>query len=148
MIIRIRNLQKIKKIKLSELRRDVGRALRILNIRDKTLHCVLSDNRFIREINKSYFKKDRATDVISFPLEDRLCPGLLGEVVVSVEEAAENSKVYAVSFYRELMLYIVHGILHLIGYRDGNTRDRDRMERKQREILEQVLCSREAGKDD
>lgn len=142
MKVLIKNLQKIKKINLSELRKDIGRVLSFLNIRDKTLHCVLSDNRFIREINKNYFKKDRATDVISFPMEDRLCPDLLGEVIVSVEKAGENSKVYAVSFYRELMLYIVHGILHLIGYRDNNSRDRNKMDRKQREILEQILSSR------
>jgi len=101
---------------------------------------VFCDNDFIRKLNRRYFRKNRATDVISFPLRDEFAPGFLGEVVISVEEALNNAKVYGTSFDAELTLYIIHGILHLLGWRDYKKKDRLKMERKQEEILKKLIA--------
>lgn len=87
------------------------------------------DNEEIRQLNKQYRDKDSATDVLSFPLmefedteedyeneeeyvqEDKL----LGDIVVSLEKAQEQSEEYGHSLERELAFLIAHGTLHLLG---------------------------------
>lgn len=100
-----------------------------LELKDNTqlsIHIVTKDK--IHEINKEYRDTDRATDVISFAIndgEDSLdyleaqIPDLpldLGDLFISVEIVDEHAKEYEHSFDRELGYTIVHGILHLNGY--------------------------------
>lgn len=100
-----------------------------LKLKDSTqlsIHFVTKDK--IHEINKKYRDTDRATDVISFAIndgEDSLdyleaqipdLPVDLGDLFISVEIVAEHAKEYEHSFDRELGYTIVHGILHLNGY--------------------------------
>ncbi|KRL68497.1 rRNA maturation RNase YbeY [Companilactobacillus versmoldensis] len=100
-----------------------------LELADNTqlsIHFVTKDK--IHEINKKYRDVDRATDVISFAINDgedsldymeQQIPDLpvdLGDLFISVEIVAEHAKDYGHSFDRELGYTIVHGILHLNGY--------------------------------
>ncbi|MQS76053.1 rRNA maturation RNase YbeY [Companilactobacillus halodurans] len=100
-----------------------------LELKDNTqlsIHFVTKDK--IHEINKKYRDTDRATDVISFAIndgEDSLdyleaqipdLPVDLGDLFISVEIVDEHAKEYEHSFDRELGYTIVHGILHLNGY--------------------------------
>jgi probable rRNA maturation factor len=59
----------------------------------------------------------------------------LGEVVVSVEEAVAVAEKLKIDWQVELLLYLIHGILHLIGFEDSTAVQRKKMEKKQREIL-------------
>lgn len=99
----------------------------------------MCDNRLIQKLNKKYFKSNVPTDVIAFPLTERLCPDYLGEVVISVEEAVRVSKRYRKRWQEECMLYLTHGILHLLGYADRTDRQRKVMEKKQHQILERLF---------
>ncbi|MCK4916916.1 MAG: rRNA maturation RNase YbeY [Candidatus Omnitrophica bacterium] len=110
----------------------------LLNIADKHISFYLCDNEFIKNLNKKYFKKNLPTDVISFPLKDDLEPDYLGEVVVSVETAVNVSKDLDIKWQKELFLYLVHGVLHLIGYDDMTKVKRLVMEKKQEELLEEI----------
>ena len=75
------------------------------------------DDPTIHEINRQYLQHDYPTDVLSFVLEDRR-PYLEGELVVSTDTAIGNAEEFHVPAAAELLLYVVHGALHLVGYRD------------------------------
>ncbi len=135
MKVEIINHQNLKKINLKSLREKLNKLCLSLNILDKRISFYLCDNEFIKDLNKKYFKKNSATDVISFPLTDDLEPDYLGEVVVSVETAVMVSKDQGIKWQKELFLYLIHGVLHLIGYDDITKTKRVVMEKKQEELL-------------
>ena len=86
------------------------------------------DNATIRALNRNYRNKDAATDVLSFPLEEELedneepdvfggpAERMLGDIVISIEKAAEQAEEYGHSIERELAFLAVHGMLHLLGH--------------------------------
>ena len=107
----------------------------------------------IREINKQYRGKDRATDVISFALEemgeDEIeiigadMPRVLGDIIISVDTAKAQAEEYGHSTNRELGFLALHGFLHLLGYDHMTEEDEKIMFSKQRDILEKYGLSRE-----
>lgn len=135
---RIINQQKIKRVSLKSLHKYFKKVSGLLNISSKKISILLCDNRLIKELNKKYLKKNRPTDVLAFPLSDRLEPDYLGEVVVSVEKAVQIALEFGLRWQDELMLYVVHGILHLLGYDDRTEKKRKVLEKKQKDILEQL----------
>ncbi|MBU1122283.1 MAG: rRNA maturation RNase YbeY [Candidatus Omnitrophota bacterium] len=134
MKIEITNKQDIKKINIRRLKGQVSKILKVLNVR-RDVSILLCANDFIKKLNKKFFAKGNPTDVISFFLEDVCVPGYLGEVIVSVQEAVIKGKEYANSWQKEMVLYIIHGILHLIGYDDQTKKDRLKMEKKQNQVI-------------
>ncbi len=82
-----------------------------------TISLAVVDDPTIHEINRQYLEHDYPTDVLSFVLEDRE-PYLEGELVVSTDTASRNAAEYGWPAESELLLYIIHGALHLVGYRD------------------------------
>ena len=140
MRIELINQQRIKRINLKQLRKYLEKVLYLLsteggNVSFQKASILFCDNNFIKKLNKRYFKKGCATDVISFPLKDDLDPDYLGEVVVSVEEAVKTAKKLRCKWQNELKLYLIHGILHLAGFDDTTQAKRKRMEKKQERIL-------------
>ncbi|MCK5492243.1 MAG: rRNA maturation RNase YbeY [Candidatus Omnitrophica bacterium] len=138
MKVEIINNQNLKRINLKSLHEKFDKLGFSLDIADKQISFYLCDNEFIKNLNKKYFKKNSPTDVISFPLKDDLEPDYLGEVVVSVETAIMVSKDLNIKWQKELFLYLIHGVLHLIGYDDTTKIKRAVMEKKQEELLEEV----------
>ncbi|MBI5287014.1 MAG: rRNA maturation RNase YbeY [Deltaproteobacteria bacterium] len=86
---------------------------------DCEISILLLDDEGIRGLNKRYLKRDRPTDVLSFPMEDPLptshFPVVLGDVVISVETAERQAKEFGVSLGEEMVRLLIHGILHLLG---------------------------------
>lgn len=101
---------------------------------------VVSDNR-IALLNKQYLDHDGPTDVISFPQDDDPDsePYLLGDVVVSADRALDRSQEFSTSLDEEFGLYIIHGILHLLGYDDQNPADKPVMENRQQFWLRSLV---------
>lgn len=110
--------------------------------RPAELELVFLDDRSIRKFNKKYKFEDRATDVLSFKIDRREFGQkvFLGEIMISLDTAFKNSKLYDTVFTDEIVLYIIHGILHLFGYDDGTAEERGRMVKRQNRILDK-LCS-------
>lgn len=96
---------------------------------------ILVTNEAIAKINKEYRQKDYATDVLSFPSEEKR---YLGEVFISMEKAIEQAKEYNHSIEREFVFLLVHGLLHLLGYDHINKEDEEIMFLKQEKILEKL----------
>lgn len=111
--------------------------------RMRSCDVVFLDDKSIKVLNRRHKGADRPTDVLSFELHDEsIRKGFTGEVIISVDRAFENSKIFGTDPKDELVLYVIHGILHLFGYDDMSPKDRVRMRRKESEILE-YLCKRE-----
>ena len=92
----------------------------------------------IRRVNRRALGHDYATDVVSFPLSDGDDPVLRGDLAVSRDTARREAARRGHSPYHELMLYVVHGVLHLVGHDDQSVRARARMRKAEREVLEHL----------
>ncbi|MHB0957380.1 MAG: rRNA maturation RNase YbeY [Pirellulaceae bacterium] len=90
------------------------------------LSIAVVDDPTIHTLNRQYLQHDYATDVLSFLLEKT--PELLeGEVIVSGETAAAQADEYAATPADELLLYVIHGVLHLVGFDDHSDESRQQM---------------------
>lgn len=124
------------------------------------LSVALVDDATIHELNRSYRKKDKPTDVLSFPMHERPAgwkpkgargaeigagwthPGPLGDVILSIETARRQAEAQGRPLLDELTMLLAHGILHLVGY-DHRTAAEDREMTARTRELEAVSTARE-----
>jgi probable rRNA maturation factor len=77
---------------------------------------------FLLQVNKQYFNHDYYTDIITFDyVENDL---IQGDIFISLDRVKENAMIYKVTFDNEIHRLIIHGILHLIGYKDKLKKDK------------------------
>ena len=110
------------------------------NVHHATLSIVFVSYQKIRAFNKRYLKRNHVTDVLAFDLNDhvlskRTPKTLTGDIIISTDAALKNVNAFQTTLSYELVLYIAHGILHLLGYDDHKPADVKRMRRKEKEIL-------------
>ncbi|NCT18265.1 MAG: rRNA maturation RNase YbeY [Flavobacteriaceae bacterium CG_4_8_14_3_um_filter_34_10] len=94
---------------------------------------VFCDDTYLHAINVAYLKHDTLTDIISFDYS--VGKQLHGEIYISIERVTDNAKDYGVSFEKELMRVLIHGVLHFIGYTDKTEEDKELMRKKEDESL-------------
>lgn len=100
------------------------------------LGVVLVDGETIRQYNRDFLKHDYPTDVISFPIETRLEEHHLeGEILACTEIARQRAEEFGWTPHEEILLYVVHGILHLLGFDDTTPESRRMMRQKEKEYL-------------
>ncbi len=92
----------------------------------KNLEITLVSDRVISSLHKQFFDDPSPTDVITFPH---------GEIIISAETAAANSRKYRQSVTMEIALCIIHGFLHLNGYDDQTPEQAAKMAKRQSAIL-------------
>ena len=98
-----------------------------LNLEDIELSIVLTDDETIRQLNKQWRNKDKPTDVLSFPINEkplRYKYTVLGDVIISLPFAKRQAKEIGFTEKEELIRLLAHGILHLLGY-DHETSEED-----------------------
>ncbi len=142
-VVVVRNDQGTYPVDGRELRRAVRAVLRAEGIMEPVeVSVVLVDDAAIRALNRAYLGRDEPTDVLAFP-QPGPHPGrrLLGDVVISVDRAAEQAQAAGWSLQEELVLLTIHGTLHLLGYEDETPPARARMWERQ-EALFRTLHSR------
>ena len=98
------------------------------------LGIILADHETVLALNRTYLAHDYLTDVLSFPLGDG-DDAVDGEVYVDLDTAAEQHEAYAVSFEEEARRYVIHGLLHLLGYDDATDAGRQTMRRLEDRFL-------------
>ena len=108
-----------------------------------------TDNEGIHELNKKYREVDRPTDVLSFPLFDfdgtseeppvDEMMNMLGDIVISLERAAEQAEEFGHSFEREVAFLTAHSMLHLLGYDHELGEEEDREMREKQNIVMDML---------
>lgn len=125
------------------------------------VNLLLTMNKEIKEMNAQFREIDRATDVLSFPMIDFENTGefdfleeddsyfncdtgelMLGDIVISKEKVIAQAEEYGHTIKREYAFLIAHSMLHLLGYDHMEEQERLEMERKQKEILEQLGITR------
>ena len=122
----VANEQASLSIQESQLQLAVHSVLQASDYRHGVISLAIVDDPTIHEINRQFLNHDYSTDVISFVLEDN-CPQLVGELVISADTAISNSEHYGWTATNELLLYVIHGCLHLVGYLDKDPADRSQM---------------------
>ena len=135
MSVRVQNLQRRIPVSLSRLERLARRALTAVGRRGREVHVSVVDDREIRRLHGRYLGRRRATDVIAFNLEGPAFSPLLGEVVISADTAARQSRQVGVPVALEMDLLLVHGLLHLAGWDDHSRSEARRMHERERVIL-------------
>lgn len=112
------------------------------------------DNEGIRALNNEHRRIDRETDVLSFPLGDddgyEIDPDndaiMLGDIVISLERAAQQAEEYGHSYRREVAFLITHSLFHLLGYDHVNSEEEEKlMFGKQEKVLDKLGITRENG---
>lgn len=108
---------------------------------ERRVSIALVNDREIARAHVEFLGVAGPTDVVSFPLEDEL-DDLLGEVVVSTDTAAREAKARGLSLEEEVLRYVVHGTLHLLGYDDHAKADYVAMHARQELLLAAFLAGR------
>ncbi len=152
MEILLRNAQRKFKIERKSLVRHVEMALTELGQPDCEISIMLVNDVKIRQLNKEYRDRDLATDVLAFPQDidaknDNGGP-LLGDVVVSIETSMRQAKNHRLSAEEELVLLIIHGTLHLLGYdHERSAKEKQEMQNKTRKIFSRIFPGRSPSGD-
>ena len=115
-----------------------------LALPDAELSILLVNDAQIRELNRRYLHRDKPTNVLAFPMRKgeyaTLHPQLLGDLVISVETAQRQSRRFGLNSMQMIILLMVHGTLHLIGYdHEGAKKGAREMAIKQKELFQKVI---------
>jgi probable rRNA maturation factor len=96
--------------------------------KNANVNIILCDDFRQRELNRTYRKLDRTTDVLSFAWNE---PHLLGEIYIAKEQVKRQAPLYGNSYYKELKRVLIHGLLHLCGYGHHGKKERKVMREKE-----------------
>lgn len=98
------------------------------------------ENSEIRDLNNQYRNVDSDTDVLSFPMEDEFDYGtpLLGDIIISVEKADEQSREFGHSLQREIAYLTCHSMFHLLGYDHMNDEEKNEMRNKEKQVMKNL----------
>mgnify|MGYP000973870322 CR=1 FL=1 len=145
--IEVRNQQKSLLINPRRIKRLAGAILRAEGVVQADLSLVFVTDRAMRILNRDFHHQDMATDVLSFDLSEpgwsrqtrdparQRVTAVEGEIVVSAVTARRNARVFASTPQREVLLYVIHGLLHLLGYDDHAAGPRRQMRAKERQLM-------------
>ena len=122
----------------------VQRILTELGLLEAELSLLFVNDLQIQALNRQYLRRDKPTNVLAFPMRKgefpTLHPHLLGDLVISVETAKRQSNRFGLSQMEMVILLMVHGVLHLIGYEHEGTKKAAReMAVKQKALFDSVI---------
>lgn len=106
------------------------------------LSVVFCSDEHLLEMNRQFLQHDYYTDILTFELSEKRAP-VEGELYISVDRVRENARQLGVSAKEEMLRVILHGALHLCGYKDKLKKDRLIMRQKEERYL-QLLRKRMA----
>jgi probable rRNA maturation factor len=134
-MIEILNRQKKFRIDLDRFERLLKRLVRRYELNRPEIVLAFVDDPEIRELNRKFRKKDKPTDVLSFPLNERGADGkfYLGDIIISIPTATAQAAALGHGLERELEYLAVHGFLHLLGFEHGRSHEAE--EEKIRQAL-------------
>ena len=143
--VEISDRQKVLRVAAEPLKRMMRRALAAEGIVQAELSILLVDDRRMAKLHEQWLGIPGPTDVITFDLSElgsagpRTAPaGLLGDIVVSAETARRTARQLGWTPRQELILYLLHGLLHLTGYDDILPADRRAMRAREKSLLQQL----------
>lgn len=143
MKIIIRNLQNRIPVNSKKVVKTVQKVLSSEGIKKSgeiTL-CFVNDAK-IKVLNLKYLGRNSPTDVMAFDItEPKDKDKILADIAVSTERAIDNARTFKTSPYFELYLYVIHGVLHILGYDDKSKKDKLVMRKREKDILKALNLS-------
>jgi len=143
MSILIHSEVSLDKIKLSDVKSHAQDILDILKLKNSELSILFVDDIRIKKLNKDYRRKDKVTDVLSFPQNEGILNGLnvkiLGDIVISFPQAKRQAPASENTVYEEVIVLVIHSILHLIGYDHMVEEEEVIMREKETEIFMELF---------
>jgi len=143
--LRSRGLER-RSVRHGELLWRAEAMLESLDLADAELSILLCDDGTIRKLNRRYRKKNKATDVLAFPMPEgpgpAAQPGLLGDVVISLPTATRQAAEHDRPIIQEVTFLLAHGLLHLLGYDHANRREEQDMKAQTEGLLAAVDAAR------
>lgn len=132
--IEITNQQTTLPVDEARICRAVEMILEDAAIREAQISVAIVDDPTIHTLNRQFLQHDEPTDVLSFVLEQS-DGSLEGEVIVSADTAQTTAPQYGWEPASELLLYVIHGTLHLVGGLDATPEERAEMRARERTYL-------------
>ncbi|MFN4233459.1 MAG: rRNA maturation RNase YbeY [Bacteroidia bacterium] len=97
---------------------------------------VFCSDTFLLDLNQRFLKHNTYTDIITFDYTEG--KNLNGEIYISIDRVKENAQKFKVDFKKELLRVIIHGILHLAGYKDKTKEQKEKMRKKEDLALKKI----------
>ncbi len=134
-MIEIINRQKKHKISKNRFKDLLERLVDQYQLDSPEITLAFVNNRTTQELNRKFLNKNAPTDVLSFPIREKGADEkyYLGDIIISVQKALDQSSVENHSLERELEILIIHGFLHLMGFEHSKGLERE--EAKIRNLL-------------
>jgi len=132
----------------TDINKKIGMVMSHLDCLNEEVSILLTDDADIQKLNQQFRDIDQPTDVLSFPQnaeEDPPIPGeiILGDIAVSLDTAQAQAKEHDLTFEEEIILLLIHGILHLLGYdHEISEREEEKMRINSRELFNLVFPGR------
>lgn len=98
----------------------------------ESISYIFCSDAYLHEINVSYLQHDTYTDIITFPYHSN---PIEGDIFISIDRVKENAITYGVGFEDELHRVMIHGVMHLCGYKDKTSAEKKQMSAKENEYL-------------
>lgn len=95
------------------------------------INYIFCDDAYLTEMNIKYLNHDTLTDIITFNYNEESENSINGDIYISIDRVKENSVEYNVPFNTELDRVIIHGVLHLLGFKDKTKADKKTMREKE-----------------
>ncbi len=96
----------------------------------KEINFIFCNDAYLLKINQEYLQHDTYTDIITFD-NSETAEEIVSDIFISVERAAENALSFQTPFLQELHRVMIHGVLHLAGYKDKSAKDVKTMRSKE-----------------
>ena len=137
------NLQKKLQLNLPQITKIAKRILELEGVQSSELSIVFVSSQKIRAYNKKFLNRNHATDVLAFDMSeegrfDKKKSFLIGDIIISTDAAIQNAKAFKTSINYEIVLYVIHGILHLLGFDDHKEEDIKKMRKREKFLLEKI----------
>jgi len=106
------------KINKDHFKALLKRLIKHYDLKDPEVVLTFVENQEIKKLNREFLNRNKATDVLSFPLNEKSPDGkfYLGDIIISVDQAFEQSSDQSHSLEKELDVLTIHGFLHLLGF--------------------------------
>jgi probable rRNA maturation factor len=114
--------------------------LRDYHVESAEVSIAIVDDVSMRDLNRQYLDHDYETDVLSFLLEET-DDSLTGQLIISTDTAARVAEELGIEMQQELLLYVIHGMLHLVGLDDTDVDSAEEMRSAEREYLARMGLS-------
>ena len=119
---RLRDKKKLRKWIMKTIQNEGGEY--------ETINFIFTSDSYLHKINIDYLQHDTYTDIITFEYNEGDLP-IISDIYISIDRCKENAKVYSIRLRDEIHRIIIHGVLHLLSYKDKTKKDKELMTSKE-----------------